>query len=262
MKKRLLITIVCTCYGMAQASILGLDNFDYTNGSELTGLDGGIGWAAGYTWESAVASTETTIQGSALQVGTGSALSNNPNLISRRFGYYTVDTLFYSVKLTATQGYGNDFFLVWLDSGNTSTSHNTISTGFDLSGNVMARMNTDSGNTMTYGSVVQGTEYTLVVGLSKSVSGSANTYDSMRFWVNPSSGDMGTPTGTLNVDTGRKGFSWIGVRNVNNESSDVFTLDNITVGTEWIDVVPEPASIGLLGLGTGALLLLRRIHRS
>ena len=260
MRKLLLISITCVGFGMAQATILGLDNFDYTNGSELTGLNGGTGWEL--AWTSAVSSAETTIQGSALQAGTGTALSNSPNLISRRFGYYTVDTLFYSVKLTATQGYGNDFFLVWLDSGNTSTSHNTISAGFDLSGNVIARANTDTGNTMTYGSVVQGTEYTLVVGVSKSVSGSANTYDSMSFWVNPSSGDLSNPVGTLNVDTGRKGFSWIGVRNVNNESSDVFTLDNVTIGTEWTDVVPEPASVGLLVFDAGALLFIRKIHRS
>ena len=217
------------------AEILGQDRFDYVDGSELVGLDGGMSWDA--AWTSAVASAETTIQDAALQVGTGSELTDDPNLISRKFGYYSGDTLFFSVKLSAMQNYNSgDFFILWLDTGNTSTSHNTINVGFDLSGNVMARINNGEGNNITYGPVVEGAEYTLVIKLTKSVSGSANNYDSMCFWVNPLPEDSETPDGSLTLDTGRHGFSWVGVRSVNTEPQDVLNIDNLVLGTEWDDV--------------------------
>lgn len=237
MRKLLLALIVCICFGAAQAAIIGQENFNYAEGSLLTGLDGGTNWDTGYTWESAVSSNQTFISNSALQIGTGTELDNNANLISRRFGYYSGDVIYAKVTITATENYNpSDFFVLWLDTSNTSTSHDTINAGFGLSSDgVMARISSSLG-TITNGAVVQGTEYTLLVRLSKSVSGSANNYDSMSFWVNPVEGDAGTPLETLNTDTGKRGFSWLGVRTVLNESDNVYVMDDITVATSWNDL--------------------------
>lgn len=111
---------------------------------------------------------------------------------------------------------------------------------FDINGNVMARMNGAEGNSIIYGPAVEGTEYILVIRLSKSVAGSQENYDRLKFWVNPSGDDQNAPEGILEMDTRKRGFSWVGIRNVNTEKNDVFSVDDITLATSWADVV-QPA---------------------
>jgi hypothetical protein len=69
------------------------------------------------------------------------------------------------------------------------------------------------------------------------------------------SDDSVTMTG--DVSTAGNGFNSFFVRNNASEPTNT-TLDELRVGTTWADVIPEPASIGLLGL---ALPLMARRRR-
>jgi hypothetical protein len=42
------------------------------------------------------------------------------------------------------------------------------------------------------------------------------------------------------------------------DAGDQYTFDNVTIGTTYADVVPEPSTLGIAGLAAAAFLLRRR----
>ena len=242
----------------AHATVIVADNFDaYTAGSSLNDLNGGNG-----AWTSAWSTTGfqnivTSGEGNMLQVGTGTKFSGGDNATYRSFEGYSGNTLFASVTLTATAGYdtddANDFFTFWLDNAASGNHGNVPNTGFDSDGNVVGRIS--SSYSIDGGPVVQGTTYTLVIEVSKSGANGSN-YDTIRFWMNPSYGDLGTPVGTVTHDINRSELSMLGLRIINNEQDNVYQVDNIVVGTEWADVVavPEPSPLAFVSVGTMLLV--------
>jgi hypothetical protein len=251
----------------AQAVIIATDNFNsYTAGTSLSGGTGGSGWnGTGWVTSSlggATVMVESNGGSNAAEftVGTESSLIN--------FAYrqlsssYSGDVVFVSYTLEMGQTPSADFFTLWVDNtSSTSNSHatNRLNTGLlNTTDDLFGRLNA---TTVVNGpSVVSGDTYQLVVQYSKSVSGAAQLYNTMSFWVNPTNGDLGTPIGTITAST-LSSFEYIGFRGALNESGDTYWVDNITVATTWGDVVPVPepsTSVLLTGALTVALTLRRR----
>lgn len=94
----------------------------------------------------------------------------------------------------------------------------------------------------------------------------------MKIWINPDSSSFGgtepaatiqqTWTGTEQEGaTGTNGFA---AYKINASSLNAgFNLDELRVGTTWADVtpIPEPATIGMLGLGALVTIMARRMRQ-
>ncbi len=80
------------------------------------------------------------------------------------------------------------------------------------------------------------------------------------FGANATSLTEGTADITLN-DIVISGVSQIAVDTFyNSGSGNTATISNFGVGDEWVTPVPEPATIGLLGIGVLVSLIIRRMH--
>lgn len=76
----------------------------------------------------------------------------------------------------------------------------------------------------------------------------------IRMWVNPNSGDLATPDLVL----GYTEHNWqTGIR-LGSGGTAPTTWDNVTVGTTFADIVPEPATMSLLTAASMGLLAARR----
>lgn len=257
------VCLVALLFGAAlpsEATVIVSDDFNYSNGTPLNGLNGGTGWSS--SWTVSAGSASTTIQNSQLQVGNGAAISNGDNLIFRSFSAYNGDTLYATVTLDAAAGFETgDFFMMWLDTAATGNHANVPNMGFDSAGNVVGRLS--SSRSVNGGAVTQGTSYNLVISLSKSTPGASSNYDTLSVWKDPAFGDLGTPLGTVTLDIGRSSISTIGFRSVNNEAGNIYLVDNLILGTTWADVVPvpEPSTLAFAFLGTAFLLGGRRAKK-
>jgi hypothetical protein len=80
--------------------------------------------------------------------------------------------------------------------------------------------------------------------------------DTFTAWMNPSLASE--PTGGVSY-TGNLSFTYAGVFNAN--GSGEARLDELRIGTTFASVIPEPASIGMLGAAAVAMLLRRRFRR-
>jgi len=103
----------------------------------------------------------------------------------------------------------------------------------------------------------------LVVVSYEIVSGSGN--DVMKMWIDPTSFGGAAPlydmTLTGFTDVGIAGLNTIELKN--GSSAPRVIIDELRVGTTWADVtptIPEPATVGMLGLGALVTLLIRRVR--
>lgn len=121
--------------------------------------------------------------------------------------------------------------------------------------------NSNSANA-TFGSDIPLTDAVFVVAAVEIVEGTSN--DIARLWINPdvsTFGDASAPTATLegqNVGGDASINSFILYQRGTNNGLAVLGswVDEVKIGTTWADVtpVPEPASLGLIGLGMAGLL--------
>ena len=98
-----------------------------------------------------------------------------------------------------------------------------------------------------------GTTYTVVSRLDLAT-------DQTTLWINPTdetsasitaTDTIGYAAGTINAYALRQGTSGTG-------APGILAVDGLRVGTSFAEVVPEPTSLGLLGLGLGGLAVRRR----
>lgn len=111
--------------------------------------------------------------------------------------------------------------------------------------------------------VATGTTYLIVVSY-EFVSGTGN--DVAKMWINPDVSTFGgssAPAYDLMVTITAGDAALLNTVEIKNSSAmPIVQLDEIRVGTTWADVtpIPEPATVGMLGLGALTTLTVRRFR--
>lgn len=264
-----------------QATILASDDFNSYAPGSLNGGAGGTGWGTNL-WVTPTTGFSTTAVngGGAVDVTlSGTVATTLP--ASRLLGSAIQQTFYVSYDLTYTGvspavfGGNNTFGLVLSDLTTPSTTvANTIfnvnmrnsATGTDANnaanGNNFIIRSATGGATFPSGQVAGGlitadTTYQIVAKL---------TYDGTRFgfgemWINPTNPTETAADAslTLAAGTGATAINSVYFRQAANDNNgDAYRFDNLILGTAWSDVIPEPSTFALAGLGVAAFLVLRR----
>lgn len=246
----LAVAFVAVAARPVYAATVAYEGFEYGSGSELDTQSGGTGWTGSWTAATAVTGIASTSFGSGDHLLLDGDGNNYNEAAVRQLGTTLGDDEdgFYASMLFQYEGGtidNNDFAFVWFN--NAATFSNL---GFGLKGNqatstasnpdLMARtaLTTEvyQENLNDDGSP---TPYWLVIHVYKSVSGAANPFDRVDFWVNPAFGDSGTPEGTSSGTSGLTSLSYVGVRLANFDADDNVRLDNLTLASTWADLFPD-----------------------
>ena len=252
--RHLAVSVLLASIGVAQAvplTMVASEDFSYgspTAGAiNLSGLNGGTGWAGAWT-----AAAGATVVGGAMQVA-----GNNDSLATRQLATSISRDVLVDFELTFAAGAidRNDFLGLWF--GNLNGPNIGVKGNCDMSSgctsDLFVRTNGASGafsTDLTLGGTVR------LVGLLEKT-GTSTVFNRYSLWVDPTADELNTLTGADAVFTGSSGlasFSTIGFRSVNLEAADRLRIDNLK-----ISLIPEPAALGLLGAAfLGASLASRR----
>ena len=278
MKRLSLIAVGVTCllFQNAQAQ-LWQESFNYTAG---TTLGANAPWAPDTTNRLQITSGNLTYTGLAdlggnqlTYTGTGMGVVNaqtDTNAFSA-IGI-TTGNLYISFLIDCTTLNGGNNYLMSLTPGTAPGGGSdplSIYTGTTGSGwKIGIRHNgVSSGATYAASVLATGTTYFIVAEYSF-VAGAAN--DIVNLYVNPVPGDPqpGTPSATQSTGTGpvdAASLNALGFRVGQTTTAGNYIIDNLRIGTSWGDVtpiVPEPASMALLGFGLlGMAMGYRRMRR-
>jgi len=116
---------------------------------------------------------------------------------------------------------------------------------------------TTSGNTASSSTIMSANTTHLLVGkISKLASSNYNRVD---LFVDPATFSEPSTSLVYNAkSSGIAGVGWLIVRTARMEGSDIYLLDELRIGNTYAAVVPEPVSLGLLGIVPLAMLRRRR----
>jgi hypothetical protein len=272
MKKSLISLALAAACGFAQAGLVASDNFDtYTGG--LSGENGGSGWAG--AWAAEPQTTVVAVTAGAAPAGdspmSGNAISFAPaaaNAAAQRTLSTAVNAAAVAVEIMFQFDGGdvgtNDFLALWFGSTagpniglKANCGDGSCPTGTDQAGaDLFVRPSGMSNNDAAYSTnITVGQTYRLLGLLEKS--SLAGNYDKFSLWVDPTAQERSQLTGadaSFSGNTGISSFSTIGFRTATFSGNDRFLVDNLS-----ISVVPEPASLALVGLAlAGAGIASRR----
>lgn len=268
MKKRNLIlslVVILAFSSLSFAEILLNDNFDsYTNGNLITSGD-----VAGATGQGGWTVHSTSAGYGRVQVTNGTlGLNQKTNKedvsLSLSRSMAAGETLYAAFDVTVGD----------LSGGANVTSNAALyfahfkdSTTFDFAPRIGITAPTAGGNfafsligtdknsvaiTPVLGDSVYGTKYRIVASYSQD--------GTCKLWVNPlneSSISQSVATSYTNFAMSAFAFREVGTATGSYATLTTQTLDNLVVGTSFAQVVPEPATMAILGLG-GLITLIRR----
>jgi hypothetical protein len=242
--QRIGLTAAVTCALLviaqkAEAVILASDDF--------SGPASGTGWAAGSQWEALSGGRVATTGATNLSFRNFAAPIDGTNQVTYiRFDFTQ------SVPGTGAQWGGASFF-EGLEAANGGTE--TFFAG-------------DPGNIMNYGldlhpgSVDSGVainnqQRTIIAAIDTTPAGATANY---RIWVD--NFNLGSPNGSGTINNSPIDAAWQSFR-VGNDATNTNFYDNLTIATTFREVglVPEPSSLGLVGLFGGAMLAMKRRRR-
>jgi len=128
-------------------------------------------------------------------------------------------------------------------------------------GEIRARVGTaGSGQQTKAADYADDTLYQFVLKLWKSSGGSAGNYDRVTLYVDPTSDVEGGGT-TVAANSGHASVGYLNFRRYTNvDTGNGFEIDNIRIATTFAEavVVPEPLTLGLMGVGRAGLVAARR----
>lgn len=251
------------------ATLLTYQSFDSLN----TGVLGGQGsWASGGT-----SGTNFLVSSASLSYSAGSVnISGGSQAVTIRQSGSAFNGA--RVDLGAINPSGGNIFISALmrydgtmDTGDsagfrltdaTSTGPNGVSMQ-GVAGVYRAQEAINNNTVNSLGSLTIGSTYFVVYELQSSGSAWTNAVT----YINPTSTTIPGGAEVFTRNPGIAGYStaqqYLAIRaaNIDTGSGDLAYIDEIRVGTTWGDVVvPEPATVGMLGLGGLVTLLLRRIR--
>lgn len=283
---------VCLTRNHASAAIIAADDFEsYTQGLALSDPSqppGGSGFSS--AWDAPSAGlTATVVAGTMMAAGIDGSVNAvevrggiNAPVGARQFSNILPNVFYVGVLLRLNEGIwdGNNTFSMYLSNGPAATAGaltfgiRNSPTGGDASnlntpggGHFMLRTGTGSPpNTSAVipQAVVTGTDYYLVARYSKSGNGFLDDYDTIDLWLNPTGPGPTVPQASMTVgaDTGLTSITHLFGRAAAMQTSgtvDAVWFDEVTVGSEWSDlVVPEPGTGSLAVLAITGLGLQRR----
>ena len=241
MKKLMIGLAIAMLAGAASAAVLVSDDFSYSgaltaNGwTPFSGSDGSI-----------------TSDGSVATVGSGA----EDIRFTTAFADQGVGDVFASFLLTVTSAAaGNTHTFGFLDAATFDSRFGMTSSGTDFTLNVYGTATAVLGSSAA---LSFGTPYLVTLG-----------YDATTFthslWVNSDGTDFASPdlAFVAGVQTGIDNF-YIRQAVPFGAGSASYTIDSLVVGENFSDVVtaiPEPATMGLLGLGALAMVLRRKMKK-
>ena len=240
---------------LAAASPIASDAFNYAPGS-LGTASGGSGWTT--SW--AGGSTNVTAPG-LVGSGIGSASTNKLTTNNDNTG------AFRSVPSQGTDG--TTVWLSYLFSGTSTTvaagyagvslfngSTETLFTGKRTNQTVLGMQRSGQSSAAGDSTAPADTSTHLLVYKIDFGAGTTAGNEKVTMYVDPAPGaapDV-SPSVTL-ADVNNFSFDRVRIQSGNGSN---FNADEVSLGTTYADVVPEPATIGLLGLGAMATLASRR----
>lgn len=233
----------------AQGEILASDNFEYGDGSDLSGAEGGSGkWVGSWRLSrgSLTAAENFTIQASQ---GSGASLlakgagSGKRLYILRSFEDYTGEKIFVRFKIEAQElpDEASSFYF-FFQAGELFTTAYRLSMGIK-EGTLMARYYPDKGGTRKGPPAEIGKTYVLVGEFSKSTGGD---FDTVKFWVDPgpndyfsNAGEVALPTGSAAGEPGRKRIQSVNTLGFALEGGQPGSvrIRDLVIATDWSEVV-------------------------
>lgn len=260
--------VMLACAGIAKAAMIVADNFNtYTPTNALAGNNGGTNgsgtWSTAWTGSSSVVVASgglnytngaVTISGGANSIVINGA-ANAAFLSTRPFGNVT-GTVYFSFLFRTSDNFNSDDFLNFTLAGNTAQGE-ALTAGLGLLDTTTSLIHsriTGAGaadrTTVSSGTnAASSTTYFMVGRLSGDGADSAVNYDRLELFLNPST--LTQPvvaSATSDRDMTISTLKQFNLRTVNLDSNDNYQFDELRIGTTWADVVPEPASLGLIGL--------------
>lgn len=245
----------------ANAAPVGSDSFDYPDGS-IGGRTGGTGWAAERTdeagaplsapsdWDVAFGTANvsggrlSTMESGAIREYNGGTEGVTEPSNEREGAFRGTGSVLYAFDMTRQAGAS------W--SGASSFDFRDERIFFGVPG--QAAPNTffgieESGVGQTFSTIpaVDGQTYRLVAELDFDS-------DRLNLWVDPGIGDEFAPDATRAYTN----TNWSSAVRLASGGTGATTWDNLAVGTAWAEVVPEPSTLWLGGIGALALLRRRR----
>jgi hypothetical protein len=247
--------------GGAHAAVIASDNLEsYTLNGALNGGSGGTGWTGNWAAVPGILVETAALSGGGTKAAESNDVTDSITAATRAFAPQT-GTVYFSLLFDAVAGLTTDDFIhVYLANAASNVKSGGIgllSTTTDFLGARVGDVN-GGDTTSSTTAAVQGTTYLLVGKVSKTTGGNYNRVD---LFINPATTtEPVTPDATDAADSTVSTLSVFGIRTFNTDVGDRYQFDEIKVGTTFADVVPEPATAGLLTLA-GATLLGRRRRR-
>lgn len=265
----------------AQATLLVSENFDYS-GTSLSGQADGTGWNSGWSIPDTGDSVSLSSGGTSLTftglTGSGSSVTainennNSTSLVttspssvavtaerqlSSQLALNAAGTYYVSMLINKSSGSDADVSFGFQSYGNTEvprmswryTSDNKIRIS---SGGTQSTMVSDTASLA--GTFASGETYLLVMKIDASAS-SADSFSIKVFSDGDSLTEPTTWDATSTITTSST-LDYFGL--IQNSGSGSVSFDRLMIGTEFSDVIPEPASVGLLLTGTVLVCALRR----